>query len=126
MGFDRLSGSRSFWPPFEATRGETLLGEPEPLAVVREKLDHFSTACTKHEDAARERIVLQFLATQVNQRVDPLPTVDRLKRDKHAHLGRDLQHLGLPTKLADDEGKALRRHILQFHRQPAPGRRIHT
>lgn len=92
----RLMGSQCFRgfvacrPPFEATFGKALRGNPEPLAIVRQDSDRFAAAAAKDEQAAGKRIGVELLSAELSKRVDPLPSIDGFDRNQYPQLRGDL------------------------------------
>ena|SRR5487761_2254101 len=85
--FRRLISRR---PPSETTFRKALRGKPEPLAVVREDSDGFAAAAAEDEQTAGKRIGIEFLAAELSQRIDTLPSIDGFNRNQNAQLRRDL------------------------------------
>ena len=92
MSFQHPGWPGPVWPPHEASFRQPFLREPKSLAIVPERPDRGRPAAPKQKQAARKRIGSEFLAAQLDQSVDTLPSVDRLQSDQNAHVRRDLQH----------------------------------
>jgi hypothetical protein len=80
-------------PPHKASLRQPLLRQPESLSVIHQDADRCPSPAAKHKQAAGERIGLQFLLTQLCQRVDALSSVHGFDRHQNAHLGSDLDHV---------------------------------
>ncbi len=78
------------WPPFEAAFRQAFGGDPKPLPVVGEDSDRFAAAASKDEQAAGKRIGIEFLAAELGERVDALPSVYGFDRHQDPQLRRDL------------------------------------
>ena len=77
-------------PPLETAFRQALCRDPEPLAIIGEDSDRFAAAAAEDEQAAGKRIGIEFLAAELRQRVDALPSVDGFNRNQDAQLRRDL------------------------------------
>jgi hypothetical protein len=77
-------------PPFETAFGKALRGNPEPLAIVRQDSDCFAAAAAEDEQAAGKRIGIEFLAAELGERIDPLPSVNGFDRNQNAQVRCDL------------------------------------
>jgi hypothetical protein len=85
-----LRGFVACWPPSETALRQTLRGDPEPLAVVGEDSDCLAAAAAKDKQATGKRIGIEFLTTELRQRIDAFPSVDGFNRNQDAELRRDL------------------------------------
>lgn len=97
VDLQRLCRAAPRGPVPKPPHGQTLLGEPVPLAVVDKSLERRPGPIEEEEDAARERVLAQLLAAEGGQGVDALPAVDRFYGDQDPHLRRDLEHLNPPA-----------------------------
>ena len=78
------------WPPLETAFRQTLGGNPESLAIVREDSDSFAASAAEDKQASGKRIGREFLPAQLRQRIYALPSVDGFNRNQDAQLRRDL------------------------------------
>src|ERR1700730_16143917 len=92
MRFQGLRGPTSRWPPNKTPLGQSLLRQPESLAVIRQNSDRRPAPAAEDKYAAGERICGQLLLAQPRQRIDALSSVYGLDRDQDAHLRRELNH----------------------------------
>ncbi len=90
MGSQCFRGFVACRPPFEAAFGKALRGNPEPLAIVRQDSDRLAAAAAEDEQAAGKRIGIEFLAAELGERVNALPSVDGFDRNQDPQLRRDL------------------------------------
>src|ERR1700722_3973871 len=77
-------------PPLETAFRQTLGGNPESLAIVRQDSDSFAASAAEDKQAAGKRIGREFLPAQLRQRIYALPSVDGFNRNQDAQLRRDL------------------------------------
>src|ERR1017187_1596503 len=71
---------------------ESLLGMPEPLAVIDQDTDRGPATAPEYKQASREGICPEFVLAQPGERIDALPAIDRFDRNQDAHLRCDLNH----------------------------------
>jgi hypothetical protein len=90
MGSQCFRGFVAGRPPFETAFGKALGGDPEPLAIIGEDSDRFAAAAAEDEQAAGKRIGIEFLAAELGERVNALPSVDGFNRNQDPQLRRDL------------------------------------
>jgi hypothetical protein len=90
MGSQCFRGFVAGRPPFETAFGKAFGGDPEPLAIIGEDSDRFAAAAAEDEQAAGERIGIEFLAAELGERVNTLPAVDGFNRNQDPQLRRDL------------------------------------
>jgi hypothetical protein len=83
---------RTIGPEGKPATRQTLLAEPETLAVVDQNLDRCPCAVAEDEQPPAERIGGQALPADAGQAIDAGPKIDRFDRDQETHVRRDLDH----------------------------------
>jgi hypothetical protein len=78
------------WPPFETAFRQAFGRDPKPLSVISEDSDRLAAAAAEDEKAAGKRVGIEFLTTELRQRIYALPSVDCFNRNQDAELRRDL------------------------------------
>jgi len=106
------------WPPSETAFGKTLRSNPEPLTVIGEDSDGFAAATAEDEQTAGKRVGIEFLATELRQRVNTLPSINGFNRNQDAQLRCDLDQDADSNKsrlsVARYEAEAFFNWILSF------------
>ncbi len=90
MGSQCFCGFVAGRPPFETAFGKALRGNPKPLAIIGEDSNRLAAAAAEDEQAAGKRIGFEFLAAELGERIDPLPSVNGFDRNQNAQLRCDL------------------------------------
>jgi hypothetical protein len=90
MGKQCFHGLVSGRPPFEVAFRQAFRGDPEPLPVISEDPDRLAAAAAKDEQAAGERIGVEFLTAELGQRINAFSSVYGFDRNQDAQLRRDL------------------------------------
>lgn len=72
------SGMAIIRPPFVFSFRQTLLAQPEPLAVVHQRFDRGRSPVPEDEDATGKRVRLQNLTAYPSQPINPFPEVHRI------------------------------------------------
>jgi len=81
-------------PPVKTTLGESLVTEPEPLAIIDKHFDGGAASIPKAKDHACERVVPKRLLALSDQAVYPVAKIRGLDGHQDLHLWRDSQHYG--------------------------------
>jgi len=83
---ERLPGLRLLWPPAKPPLRQSLLTQPETLAIVHQEFDRGMASIAKHKHSARERVKVYHITTQTAQPVNALAEIHRLYSHIYAHL----------------------------------------
>ena len=69
------------WPKSELSYRKSLLREPIPLAIVTKSSQSSPGTILKQEQATREWVRTQALATELSERIDAFAAIYRLNRN---------------------------------------------
>src|SRR5262245_35933324 len=85
-------GVRRLRPPVKAPFRETFQAKPVALAVVNKQFECCAGAIAEDEERAGERILIESIFAEGDERIDPLAKVDGLVSEQDIELRDNLNH----------------------------------